>query len=180
MGYIKNIKLVNYRNFINSDYSFKKGCNIIIGKNGSGKTNILEAISLFRKEKIDNLINFDPNKKNFKIESIFFHNQTEYNIAISNTIKNIKNTKKILINDSSDIDDYVYFEKLLPIIYFLPEMERLFTSSPSVRRNFLDRLIYTNDKKYNLLINNYKVFQPLQEKLKHLDLILSKLDKLLI
>ena len=35
-------------------------------------------------------------------------------------------------------------------------MERLFVSSPSSRRNFIDRLIYSKDKKYNLLINNYK------------------------
>ena len=35
-------------------------------------------------------------------------------------------------------------------------MERLFLNSPSVRRNFLDRLIYSTDKNYNYLINNYK------------------------
>ena len=35
-------------------------------------------------------------------------------------------------------------------------MERLFVSTPSSRRNFLDRLIFTANKKYNSVINNYK------------------------
>ena len=65
LGYFKNIKLINYRNFIDSSFAFDDGCNVIIGKNGSGKTNILEAISLFekgrgfRKDKIINFINFE-------------------------------------------------------------------------------------------------------------------------
>ena len=48
------------------------------------------------------------------------------------------------------------FENLFSLIYFLPEMERLFLNSPSVRRNFLDRLIYSTDKNYSRLINSYK------------------------
>ena len=35
-------------------------------------------------------------------------------------------------------------------------MERLFVGSPSARRNFLDRLIFTYHKDYNLIVNNYK------------------------
>ena len=35
-------------------------------------------------------------------------------------------------------------------------MERLFLNSPSVRRDFLDRLIYSTDKNYSKLINSYK------------------------
>ena len=49
-----------------------------------------------------------------------------------------------------------YFENLFSLIYFLPEMERLFLNSPSVRRDFLDRLIYSTDKNYSRLINSYK------------------------
>ena len=35
-------------------------------------------------------------------------------------------------------------------------MERLFQSSPSYRRNFIDRLIFSSRKEYNTLINKYK------------------------
>lgn len=162
MGYFQSISLKNYRNFLNSSFEFNERCNVIVGKNGSGKTNILESISLFekgrgfRKEKILNLINFQNNDLNFKIHSKFYHNNNDYDVQIFNDKKIEKNSKKILINDSSDPSSLKHFQNLLSFIYFLPEMERLFVSSPSMRRNFIDRLIYTNNKNYNSLINRYK------------------------
>ena len=37
-------------------------------------------------------------------------------------------------------------------------MERLFQASPSYRRNFIDRLIFSSKNDYNRLINKYKKF----------------------
>ena len=42
--YIKNISLKNFRNYENAQIEFINGKNIIYGKNGQGKTNIIEAI----------------------------------------------------------------------------------------------------------------------------------------
>jgi putative ATP-dependent endonuclease of OLD family len=44
--YISCLKLVNYRNFKNSNFVFNKGINTIIGENGSGKTNLFRAMRL--------------------------------------------------------------------------------------------------------------------------------------
>ena len=44
--YIKSVRLRNYRNYENQIIQFDKGMNIIIGDNGEGKTNLLEAIYL--------------------------------------------------------------------------------------------------------------------------------------
>lgn len=44
--YISKVSLVNYRNFANASFIFKKGINTIIGENGSGKTNVFRAIRL--------------------------------------------------------------------------------------------------------------------------------------
>ncbi|MDC0057242.1 DNA replication and repair protein RecF [Alphaproteobacteria bacterium] len=162
MGYFKGIKLRFYRNFIDSSFEFDKGCNIIIGKNGSGKTNILESLSLlekgrgFKKEKLNNLINYEAQDKNFHIRSTFYHEDIDYNADVFSINQNERNLKKMLINGSDDRDSLKHFENLVSFIYFLPEMERLFVSSPLSRRNFIDRLIYTKDKTYNLLIIKYK------------------------
>ena len=162
MSYFKNIKLENYRNFNRSSFEFNNRCNIIIGSNGAGKTNLLESLSLFekgkgfRKDKIDNLVNFDSKLKRFNISGIFINDSNQYNISTYNEINNDKFIKKISINNNNDRDTLKYFENLLSFIYFLPEMERLFVSSPSLRRNFIDRLIYSKDKKYNSIVNSYK------------------------
>ncbi len=49
MAIVKNINLKNFRNFSNLNLSFDKKLNVFFGKNGCGKTNILEAISLMAK-----------------------------------------------------------------------------------------------------------------------------------
>ena len=135
MGNFKNIKLVNFRNFENYSLTFSNNCNVLFGKNGSGKTNILEGISLFskgrglRKDKISNILK-----------------------------------KKLLINNDKDSKTLNRFYELVPFLTFLPDTERLFLSSPSSRRNFIDQLIYTHNYSYNKLVNSYTKY--LQERSK--------------
>ena len=98
MGHFKNIYLVNFRNFENYNLNFSNHCNVLFGKNGSGKTNILEGISLFskgrgiRKDKMSNIIK--KNYENFTITSNFQHHEIIYNLKsqtkkINNKIKKI-------------------------------------------------------------------------------------------
>ena len=42
--YIKNLALMNYRNYESAKITFSEGINILYGDNAQGKTNILEAI----------------------------------------------------------------------------------------------------------------------------------------
>ena len=162
MSHFQNIQLENYRNFINFKSNFIPGCNVLIGNNGSGKTNILESLSLFdkgrgfRKENLENIINYTSKKNNFNVSSLFCSNNTDFNLSFSIQTKNSNHSKKLIVNNNSSSDSVKYFESLISLIFFLPEMERLFLNSPSVKRNFIDRLIYNSDKNYNQLINSYK------------------------
>ena len=123
MGNFKNIKLVNFRNFENYSLKFSNSCNVLFGKNGSGKTNILEGISLFAKGR---------GLRKDKISNIIKNNYDKFTIAS-------------------------HFE-LVPFLIFLPETERLFLSSPSNRRNFIDHLIFTYNHSHNKLINSYNKY----------------------
>ena len=42
--YLKHIHLINYRNYENQELNLNRGINVLIGANGQGKTNLLEAI----------------------------------------------------------------------------------------------------------------------------------------
>ena len=44
---IESLKLNNFRNFKTLNIHFTKGINFLYGKNGSGKTNVVEAIYFF-------------------------------------------------------------------------------------------------------------------------------------
>ena len=99
MGYFKDIELNNYRNFSKYSIEFSKKCNVLYGNNGSGKTNLLEAISLFskgrgiRKDKISNIIK--KNHEKFLIKADFEHNKIIYNL-LSETEKKKERSKKII------------------------------------------------------------------------------------
>ena len=162
MALVKNINLINFRNFSNLNLSFDEKLNIFFGKNGCGKTNILEAISLIakgrgiRNSSIFNLIK--KNKDNFIIKNNLEINYNNFNIEITSENKNDKFKKIIKINDDLSKDSLDFLNQSVSYIIFLPEMERLFQTSPSQRRNFLDRLIFSSRHNYNRLINKYKKF----------------------
>ncbi len=140
--------------------TFSERSNIFFGNNGSGKTNILESISLlskgrgFRNSNIENLIR--RNEKEFYIETILYENNIDYNIKISSQKKNQNYKKIILLNDENSKETKKFLDDSISLLFFLPEMERLFLSSPSFRRNFIDKLIFSEQKSYNKLINTYK------------------------
>ena len=159
MGYYKNISLINFRNFNSLKLEFSKNCNVFYGKNGSGKTNILEAVSLltkgrgFKKDKLSNIIK--NNSKKFIINSEFQNNETVYNLLSESYDINKRILKSLSINNDKSQSTLSLLYKFIPFLVFLPETERLFVSSPSKRRNFLDRFIFNYTDNYNNLINKY-------------------------
>ena len=160
MTKINQIILKNYRNFEFKEILFSKKLNIFFGHNGSGKTNILESISLINKGRgirnaqFLNIIR--NNTENFLIKSLIEIQDIEYDVKIF-TKKNDEKIKKIVeVNNENSKDSNSFINKSLSNLIFLPEMERLFQSNPSNRRNFIDRLIFSERIDYNQLINKYK------------------------
>ena len=159
MGYFNNIDLINFRNFKEYSISFSKNCNVFYGKNGSGKTNILEGISLLtkgrglRKDKFKNIIK--KNCEKFIIKSDFQSEEIIYNLIAETENINTRLKKKLTVNNDKSSDSLELIYDKTPFLYFLPETERLFQSSPSIRRNLIDQFIYTSHNKYNKLVNRY-------------------------
>ena len=144
------IKLNNFRNYQEDVFVFKKGINIIIGPNGSGKTNLLEAIycisrfSSFR-TKLDNLIR---NKTNKFILSAEYNNQQKtliYNKE-SKTKQYYRNQKKVSISKQDQI----------PIVLFEPNFFNLNLVSNEQKRSFIDDLILQIKPSYSKTISQYK------------------------
>ena len=66
--------------------------------------------------------------------------------------------KKLTVNNDKSLESIELIYSKSPFLYFLPETERLFQSSPSIRRNLIDQFIYTSQNKYNKLVNRYNKF----------------------
>ena len=160
MAKINNIEFKNYRNFKNFKSTFENKINILYGNNGCGKTNILEGISLITKGRgirNSNIVSLIKNKEdNFLIKNNLEIQNNQIDIEISSEKKNDKFKKLIKINDDFSKESQDFLNQSISFLVFLPEMERLFQASPSYRRNFIDRLIFSSRNDYNRLINKYK------------------------
>lgn len=152
---IKELSLYNYRGYHKQSVAFSKGVNLLIGNNGSGKTNLLEAIyflSLAKSYKTDdqNLIKF--NQDFARIKTLTSKNDSDIKIKVIIS----KTKKKIILNDReiNKLSDYI---GQINVISFLPEDMNLIKGPPKNRRYFIDSIIGQMDKNYLLELSNYKI-----------------------
>lgn len=156
MNYISNLSLFNFRN--QRYFNIKTNQNIILitGKNGVGKTNLLEAISLLspgtglRKAKLSESVNINNNIAEWKISANIINN----NIATEINIHNQNNRKSITI-DNKNAKSQNYLNNIIKLLWVTPEIESIFIASKSVRSKFFDRIIYSIDTEHSSRINKY-------------------------
>ncbi len=163
---VTHLELRNFRSYssLNLDFSSKR--NLIVGKNGSGKTNIVEAINLFslckswRSNDTRTLIRYGEEAAFLKAS--IHEGELTRKVEIFLTAKG----KKITIN-GKPIKRLSELSKLLNVTLFSPEDVNLFKDSPSIRRNFLDVSISKENSEYLSLIGKYsKILQERNAALK--------------
>jgi len=151
--YIKQIKLKNFRNYLEEKIELSPDINIIYGDNAQGKTNILESISLcsigksFRTHKEKELIKFNEKTANTEID--FIKNDRENNIKIEITDKKNILLNNIKIKKVSDILGKIN------IVLFTPEDMDILKKGPAGRRRFLDMMICGIRPAYVYALNQY-------------------------
>lgn len=168
--FIKSVLLVNIRNHTHTFFSPAKGFNIFVGKNGAGKTSILEAISLGSLTK-SFVTNYDQNivafGQNYYLVEIEAESEKASPLYVKITYQ--KGKKKQIFNlDGSLIDARDHIGRI-PAVILNPSMKNLIFGSPNTRREFIDKTIsqvspsYLNDlikfrrilKQRNKFLSNY-------------------------
>ena len=154
---IQTLKLLNFRIYSSLELAFSKKMNIFYGKNGSGKTNIVEAIYFlaltksFRNGNDSNVI--QHSKEVCKIEANIMENSLiNYKIIVKNSGK----MAKIDNNSVTKLSEYI---SKINVVVFQNDDLKLIKDTPSVRRKILNiglsqtSLKYMQDlSKYNKLI----------------------------
>ena len=154
---LNSLKLLNFRNYDNLYIDFNKKVNLLVGKNGQGKTNIVESIYMlsfgksFRTNKDKEIIKFDT-------ESLYVGGSyTKYDTTSLIEVAIGKNKKGIKVNK-------IHIQKIqellgnLNVVIFSPEDLRLVKDGPRERRSFIDKEIsQIMPKYYNYLINYNKI-----------------------
>ena len=151
---IDSLSLMNFRNYETLNISFGD-LNIIYGLNGSGKTNIIEAIytlALTKSFRINNdKVMIKKGKIKAKIKGNVLKNGDEntFGVEISN------DGKVVTINGEKQdkVSDYV---SRINVILFNPSDTRLIDEAPSERRKMLNIEISQIYKEYLVILTNYQ------------------------
>lgn len=152
--YINNIKLRNFRNYSYLNIELKNGMNILLGNNGEGKTNLLEAIYLLsttrshRNDDNKEMIAF--NQQFAAVEGIIESNNSSDKLGI--VIQ--KNGKTLLLNNHPVKKNSEFIGKANAVL-FSPTDMNLFNDSPKIRRRMIDMELGKLSSNYMYNLSNY-------------------------
>lgn len=152
---LQNLSLFNFKNYPETQLDFCDHINCIVGLNGSGKTNILDAIHYLSLTKSA----FNAmDSQNIKRGETFFVVNGQMMIGdkqhqLHCSLK--KGEKKLFKVDDSPYEKLSAHIGKFPVVLIAPNDDELIRDSNETRRNFLNSVISQTDKKYLTVLIKY-------------------------
>jgi DNA replication and repair protein RecF len=154
--FLKKLSLFNYKNFSEANFDFDAKINCFVGKNGVGKTNILDAIyhlangkSYFNPLAIQNI---KHNEDFFVIDGDFEKDNRSDQIISSFK----KGQKKILKRNGKIYEKFSDHIGFIPLVIISPSDNDLILEGSETRRKFMDAVISQLDQNYLQQIIQYQ------------------------
>lgn len=169
---IKGLQLTNFRNYSDLELAFTKKPTVLIGENGAGKSNILEAIYLLSTSKSPRVVeetDLIKGGESYCLVKGQIEGDNELTVSFPN--------KKVAVNGVSK--RAIDFVGMLPSVIFWPSDINMVTGSPSLRRWHLDLSLAQAFPSYKKSLTTYEsVIQNRNRVLKSIREGLGKLDEL--
>lgn len=149
---IYKLRLQNFRNLLDDVWEFSPRVTTIIGPNASGKTNLLEAIYLLstgKSFKANLEIEMIGNGKEFARIKGLVEEKQKLEVVLSK----VQHKKFLVGGVAKRLAD---FTGNLKVVLFAPQDLDLVTSSPSLRRRFLDNVLSQTDREYRRALLSYE------------------------
>jgi DNA replication and repair protein RecF len=146
--YLEKLSLENFKNYERSALNFSPFINVITGKNGSGKTNLLDAIYFLSLTKSafssNDQLNIRKGESFFRIEGNFIKDNKSFLVeaAFSGSSKKIIKVDKMLCEK---VKDHV---GRFPVILMTPYDTDVIREGSEERRKFFDSVFSQSDKSY--------------------------------
>ncbi|MES9992570.1 MAG: DNA replication/repair protein RecF [Candidatus Thiodiazotropha sp.] len=154
--HIDYLSIENLRNIKFAELSPNRNINIVVGKNGAGKTSILESIYLlararsFRQKTRGRLINEKADKLNLfaRLET---SDNTKHKIGLEQRSNQITIRK-----DGENLQKLSFLAKALPLTIITPNIQRVVEEEPEHRRRMINWGMFHVEHGYGDLVRNYK------------------------
>ncbi|MBL8160181.1 DNA replication/repair protein RecF [Candidatus Saccharibacteria bacterium] len=134
---IRSLRIQNFRSYADSFFEFSDSVNLIIGPNGIGKTNLLEAVYVLAAGTSFRVADKDLVRTGaewFRLDGVYEDHERVLRYETS-----VRPPKSLAVN--SGPKKRFKRDNSLPVVLFEPDMLRILTGSPFRRRQFLNTLI---------------------------------------
>jgi len=155
--WIREVKLINFRNYAAEVILFSPGINLIVGSNGEGKTNLLESIFLlattrsYRQAQERDMVALGSDS--FYIRgTITLTGEIKHTLELSYSQLQKKKQAKVSGIPITRLTDFM---GILNVVFFSPEDLNLVKGPKGLRRRFLDILLSQIDKGYLYALQQY-------------------------
>ena len=154
--YLKTLKIINFKNYVEQEIVFSDRINCFVGNNGVGKTNLLDAIYYlsFTKSYFNS-----ADQQNIRHNEAFFaiHGMFQQNGKLPNQVSCIQKAglKKQFRMNQKDYDKISDHIGQFPCVMVSPYDRDLINEGSDVRRKFIDAVISQFDKPYLDILIRY-------------------------
>lgn len=169
--YIKTVSLKSFRNYTAAEIPLSRGINVFHGGNGSGKTNILEAIywlsmgKSFRSSEDSVLVRHNESFASVSLVAAF-HGGIEKEFLIEYDSATRKKTIKC---NGTRLKRNFEVIGQVPVVLFSPENIMMIKGDPGLRRSFIDDLLVQQQPHY------YELYSRYLKEVSHRNYILKKI-----
>jgi DNA replication and repair protein RecF len=165
--FIERLEVSNFRNYINQKVFFSRETNVFYGNNGQGKTNLLEAVSLFSSGK---------SFRRAADRDLIRHGEDYARVFIEFDVSGVKKDAEIFITNNRikliklcgvNLKRTSELLGVFKCVVFSPEELMIINGAPELRRNFADMVLCSlRPLYYDKLKNYYKILKQKNNLLK--------------
>ena len=156
--HIENLKLNNFKNYTDLDVDFCRNVNCLVGNNGVGKTNMLDAIyylsfckSFFNPQDV---MNIRHGEQYFAIHGRYSQVSGRESMQVSCVLQQGHN--KQMKCDGKTYKNFAEHIGKLPLVMISPVDQVLILGGSEVRRKFMDGVISQTNKDYLYQLMQYQ------------------------
>ncbi len=141
--YLQKLWLDSFRNLADGAVRFSPGVNLVLGANGHGKSNLLEAVAVlgtlrsFRTSSLRRVVRHGSARSVIRgeVQSRDTISDLGVEVVVGSTVER----HQVLNGQASPVDEYL---PVLPVEVLTGRQDDLVSGEPQIRRSFMDRLAF--------------------------------------
>ena len=146
--FLEKLYLSNFKNYEEANFTFSSQVNCIVGENGSGKTNLLDAVYFLALSKSaihsQDALNINHDADVMMIDGVFRKGDKKHQITCSIQ----RGHRKVLLHDKKPYERLADHIGQFPVVLIAPDDTELIKDGSEGRRRFFDGVLSQMDNDY--------------------------------